>query len=102
MVDEKTMLGMAEAESPQGKDRTEVHRKALGAKESADLEQLFSAYETAVTDRAAIEQSWCVMSKMLFEKGRGPSPEQTAINAIRDVALAAIELAKTVSATAVE
>ena len=101
MIDEKTIFGIADAKSQQGKTRAEVHRKAVGAKGTADLAQLFSAYENAVEDRAEIENALHVTNKLLLEKHK-VTPEQTAIEAIRDVALAAIELAKSISMNSAE
>ena len=91
----KTVIGEAEANSTMGQQRRDEHETALEAREKGDLEKLFAAYRGAVESRAQAEEMWIHGVSALMEK---PELSQaSAIGAIRDVALAAIQLAKKVA-----
>lgn len=90
----ETVVGSSHTDSQKGQERRDAHRAALDAQEKGDLDGMFAAYRTAVEERAETEEIW-LRTMALFRKG--DRPEISPIEAIRDVALAAIQLAKDVA-----
>lgn len=90
----ETVVGSADNDSQQGQKRRDAHKVALDAKERGDLDGIFAAYRTAVEERAEAEDMWLRTLVMLRKKD---SLETSPIEAIRDVALAAIQLAEKVA-----
>lgn len=69
-------------------------RDAEAALEKSDLHSLKRLYDKAEKDLDAIVAGMCVMTERNHTQ---PRESENTINAMRDVALAAIELAKLVS-----
>ena len=87
------IVGVADAGSPKGQERLAIHRKALDAQSRQDLDGMFAAYQRAVVDRAEFEELWAKAACSLGNK----IGETCPVAAIRDVALAAIGLARDVA-----
>ena len=87
-MERETVLGSAHPTSPSGLEREATHKIALDAKEQGDLDRMFAAYEATVNDRAESENALLRTAALLSDKPAKVCP----IEAIRDVALAAIQL----------
>ena len=88
------VTGSAHESSGAAKNRIEVHESAQKAKAAADVETLFTAYEAAVKDRVEMEESLMTLARMAVDKK--PEGDRTidAVHAMKEVALAAINLAR--------
>lgn len=92
---ESTVLGQAEHNSPAGQKRRDTHKLACDAKAKADIAGLFAAYRQSVEERAEFEEMWIKTACVLTDKDRRPRLEP--VEAMRDVAIAAIDLARDVA-----
>ena len=93
-LNDETVLGCACKDSQGGRKRIETHKQATEAHKKSDIESLFAAYSTAVVDRSELENALLRTAALMGEKKRsqiGP------IDAIRDIALEAIALARDVA-----
>lgn len=96
-MDRKKLLGAAHPDSPVGKKILEAQTAAESAREKMDVEALYSAYEKAIEQRAEMEEVLLGAVGIWAGKGDALPNDMHAVKAMRDVALAAIELAKEVS-----
>ena len=101
LLSRDVVLGQCESGSSKGQERIVNHTKALDAKDKADLDGMFVAYQAAVEDRSKIEEMWMQAYGMTQQKNKS-TIDGTHVTAIRDVALAAIELARDVAVNAVK
>lgn len=91
------VVGIAGTSSGKGKDRMKQHEMAIAAKNAGELAGVYEAYEKAVEDRAEVEEALMKVVHLGNGDYRQTINSGEPIRAIRDVALAAIELAKQVA-----
>ncbi|GAF73204.1 unnamed protein product [marine sediment metagenome] len=96
-LDTKTVVGECDENSKKGQARRDTHRAALDAQEKGELDGMFAAYRTAVEQRAEAESLWLKALSALGDVSTKELTQANPVEAIRDVALAAIQLAKDVA-----
>ena len=99
MEKETKVLGSAHPDSERGKARSKVNSEAKDALEKLEVEHIFKCYEAAVEDRFEMEHSLMRVVTSALEVNKAPQissipQNKDAISAMKDVAVAAIELAK--------
>lgn len=93
---DRSVIGSAQQASVAANERKAVHASALAGLEAADSKAVFAAYESAVKDRADLEEALLRTCTLLSNKPTELLLE-SPIRAIRDIALAAIQLARDVA-----
>ena len=96
------VVGECDTDSKIGQKRRETHRLALNAGEAGDAAAMFAAYRIAVEDRAHVEEMWGRTLRAMMKDPSAAVPSTGPVEAIRDVALAAIKLAADVALNAQE
>lgn len=99
---EETVIGVSQPNSPSANERMASFSKAKDARDAVNIEALYAAYEEAVTDRSKMEKT---LMDVVGIGLRNPAEiklsdipyKNDAVAAIRDVALAAINLARDVA-----
>lgn len=97
-LNNKQILGASHELSENGKQRLATFQNATTAREAADIESLYAAYEQTVIDRTKLEQLLLESMGMVMKKPLEVGGSHgDGITAVRDVALAAINLARDVA-----
>ena len=92
-LSEEQVVGLCQPDSPAGQRRRDIHKKACNAKDAVDVESMFAAYREAIEERGEYEEMWAKASLCV---SKTPLPERPT-EAIKEVALAAIQLARDVA-----
>jgi hypothetical protein len=99
----ETVVGECDVNSAKGQERRDTHRAALDAYEKGELDGMFAAYRAAVEQRAKAEKMWLEGIAAVASTEANHLADQlhataaSPTEAIRDVALAAIQLAEKVA-----
>jgi hypothetical protein len=99
LTTEEVSGGMASL--PRGNERIEQMNVAKAALERADAAELYEVYKNTVRDRAATEKALTAIVNHYVGDKKEPryEPNESAIDAMARVALAAIALAEKVATT---
>lgn len=93
------VLGIFDPESPKGRKRKTIQEEAEDALEKEDVEALFSLYGQAIDERSETEAGLLRALSALIGSGSDDpvlGQDTYAVRAMRDVAMAAIDLAKSI------
>lgn len=95
----KSVIGECGAKSKAAKERIATHDMAMDAKEHANLDCMFRCYQDAVKSRAKMEK--LMFDAMGIMSDKEVDFHASPVEAIRDIALAAISLAEKVASQGV-
>lgn len=99
-MNKEKIIGISEEGSKSANERFENYNEAKTALEKGQVEALFASYEKAIEDRAKVEESLMraiglIGGDKAMQVGNEKPDGLNAVNAMKEVALAAIDLAKT-------